>query len=169
MGVEGGGCSALPITQRVLESSEKEINYNMWDDSLCQAILLIQQIKWLHKEQQNIIKKYFWPVHSSAGMQLTECHFLWSKLHLWDFFQERFPLLHYISDIYHCAHSTGKDYKSPKIGFHSQLSAWTPFGLAAACRNRYEYLFKGWANASESQSITNTLGTKELVFQIPAV
>lgn len=57
--MEGGGCSALPITQRVLESSEKEINYNMWDDALSQAIPLLQQIKYLHKEQQNIIKKYF--------------------------------------------------------------------------------------------------------------
>jgi len=60
---DGGGrlCATLTITQRVLESSKKDINYNKWDDAQCQAILqlLLLQIKCLHKEQQNIIKKHF--------------------------------------------------------------------------------------------------------------
>ncbi len=37
-----------------------------WDDALCQAMLLLQQKKSLHKEQQNII-------HSISDQCIPEC------------------------------------------------------------------------------------------------
>lgn len=36
------------------------------------------------------------------------------------------------------------------------------FGTIVDCRGRNEYLLKGWANACESQSITNTLAAKDV-------
>lgn len=110
MGVEGGECSALPITQRVLESSKKEINYNKWDDALCQAILLLQKIKCLHRAA-----KYERNISDQCIPQLLSATFCEANDIVETSFKRGSLLLHYISDVYYCAHST----ESPKIGFHS--------------------------------------------------
>ncbi len=100
-----------------------------------------------------------------SRMWLIECHFLWCKWHLWNStFKTGFLCsITFLMFIIVLIQQKGSDYKSLNIGFHSNSEVWTPFGVAVACGNRYEYLLKGWANASERQSITNTLNTKELL------